>query len=207
MSTLPAPYLFTTDEYLAFERTSDERHEYLDGVIYAMAGESETHGTLCTNLTGLLFAQLRGTPCRVFSKDMKVRSGPDRPGTREGLWSYPDLVVLCGEGRYHDTERDVLLNPQVLIEVLSPSTEHFDRTRKWQRYQEWLPDLQDYALVEQARPLVEHYGRLGQAATWQYRRLVGLDATLELASIGCSMTLRDLYERVTLPVEGEEPQG
>src|SRR5262245_55708809 len=112
MSTLPTPYLFTTDEYLAFERTSDERHEYLDGVIYAMAGESETHGTLCTNLTGLLFAQLRGTPCRVFSKDMKVRSGPDRPGTREGLWSYPDLVVLCGEGRYHDTERDVLLNPQ-----------------------------------------------------------------------------------------------
>jgi Uma2 family endonuclease len=202
MSTLPIPYRFTVEEYLTFERASDERHEYLDGVIYAMAGESEVHGTICTNLTGILFAQLRGTPCRIFSKDMKVRSGPDRAYTRKGLWSYPDLVVLCGEGRYHDTERDVLLNPRVLIEVLSPSTERYDRDTKWHRYQEWLPELQDYVLVEQAQPSVEHYGRRVLDDVWTYQRLAGLEAVLTFASIDCTVALRDIYERVTF-VPGE----
>lgn len=196
------PYRFTVEEYLTFERASDERHEYLDGVIYDMAGESEVHGTICTNLTGILFAQLRGTPCRVFSKDMKVRSGPNRADTRKGLWSYPDLVVLCGEGRYHDTERDVLLNPLVLIEVLSPSTERYDRDTKWQRYQEWLPALQDYVLVEQTQPSVEHYGRRVLDDVWTYQRLAGLDAVLTFASIDCTVALRDIYERVTF-VPGE----
>ena len=117
-----APYLFTVAEYLTFERAADERHEYLDGVIYAMAGESPNHGRICTNLTMSLGTQLRGSPCEVFSKDTKVRSGPAQAHTRTGLWSYPDLVVVCGQGQYHDQYQDVLLNPRMLVEVLSPST-------------------------------------------------------------------------------------
>jgi Uma2 family endonuclease len=190
------PYRFTVEEYLTFERASDERHEYLDGAIYAMAGESLAHGDICSNLTGLLFAQLRGTPCRVLSKDTKVRAGPGEGRTRKGLWAYPDLLVVCGTPSYHDRHADVLVNPCVLIEVLSPSTEDTDRGEKWQRYQEWLPALQDYVLVEQTRALVEHYGRRGVTDAWQYRRL---DATLELSSIDCTVPLRDLYDRVVFP--------
>ena len=112
LAPTPQPYRFTVEEYLAFERASDERHEYLDGVIYAMAGsaspqamagESEDHGTICMNLSGILFAQLRGTPCRAFSKDTKVRCGPYRSHSRSGLYAYPDLVVVCGPS--HTTTR------------------------------------------------------------------------------------------------------
>jgi Uma2 family endonuclease len=123
---------FTEDEYLALERASDERREYLDGQIYLMAGESEAHGIICTNLTAEIANQLKGTPCRAFSKDTKVRSGPI-PKTRyaaEGLYSFPDLVVVCDKAQYLDEHKDVLINPRVIIEVLSPSTEAFDRTEK-----------------------------------------------------------------------------
>src|SRR5262245_2480198 len=114
----------TVERYLYEERgrPSGDRHEYLDGVVYAMAGESVAHGIISMNLSAALVLQLRGGPCRAFSKDMKVRCGPYRPETMAGFYAYPDLVVVCGEPQVHDTHRDVLLNPTVLIEVLSPST-------------------------------------------------------------------------------------
>jgi Uma2 family endonuclease len=127
--------------------------------LQAMAGESEDHGIICTNLSGVLFAQLRGTPRRAFSKDTKVCCGPYRPHTREGLYAYPDLVVVCGPGQYHDQARDVLLNPTVIVEVLSPSTEIFDRGDKLYRYRRWLPTLTDYVLVAQDRPVIDYYQR------------------------------------------------
>jgi Uma2 family endonuclease len=151
----------TVEEYLALERASEARHEYLDGEIYAMAGESPDHGAIGANIGGQLYAQLRGTPCQVFSKDMKVRSGPEPNPLRppKGLYSYPDLLVMCGEMRVHDEHRDVLLNPTVIIEVLSPTTEVFDRGEKWARYQAWLLSLTDYLLVSQSKPMIEHYRR------------------------------------------------
>ena len=134
---------YTEDEYLALERVSQERREYLDGQIYLMAGESEAHGTICTNLTIEVGSQLKGTPCRAFSKDTKVRSGP-LPKSRDsaqGFYSFPDLLVVCGEAQYLDEHQDVLINPKVIIEVLSPSTEAFDRTEKFARYREHLASL------------------------------------------------------------------
>src|SRR4030095_183857 len=144
------PYRFTVEEYLAFERASEERHEFLDGVIFAMAGsaspqamagESEDHGTICMKLSISLGLQLRGTPCRAFSKDTKVCCGPYRAHTREGLYTYPDLVVVCGAMQFHDQAQDVLVNPTLIVEVLSPSTEAFDRGEKFRRYRAWLPTL------------------------------------------------------------------
>src|SRR5262245_21113539 len=130
--TMGAPQLttrFTVEEYLGLERASEDRHEYLDGDIYAMTGESPEHGAVCMNLSVSIGAQLRWTPCRAFAKDMQVRSGPvPRPGaSMKGLFSYPDLVVVCGVMQFHDQFRDVLLNPICIIEVLSASTEAFDR--------------------------------------------------------------------------------
>ncbi|MGH8587999.1 MAG: Uma2 family endonuclease [Gammaproteobacteria bacterium] len=126
----------TVEEYLALERASEERHEYLDGQIYAMAGESQNHGDICINLIAELRTQLRGKPCRVWTKDVKVRSGPLplRPHARKGLFSYPDVVIVCGEPQFLDPQQDVLINPKVIIEVLSPTTEAFDRGEKFRRY-------------------------------------------------------------------------
>jgi len=153
---------YTVEEYLALDRESEGRYEYLDGDVYAMAGESPEHGAICMNLYGSLWPQLRGTPCQAFAKDIKVRSGrlplPDQP--TQGLFSYPDLVVVCGPMQFHDEFRDVLLNPILIIEVLSPSTEAFDRGEKFRRYRTWLPTLQDYLLVAQDRSVTDHYNRV-----------------------------------------------
>ena len=212
LAPTPQPYRFTVEEYLAFERASDERHEYLDGVIYtmagsasprAMAGESEDHGTICVNLVTSLATRLRGSPCRVFTKDLKVRCGPYRPHTREGLYAYPDLVVVCGSSQYHDQARDVLLNPTVIVEVLSPSTAAFDRGEKFRRYRAWLPPLTDYVLVAQDRPLIDHYHRQ-EDGTWAFRALEGLEAHLYLPSIDCTVPLADMYERIVFPASVEE---
>jgi Uma2 family endonuclease len=203
--SLPQPRLrYTVEEYLALERVSEERHEYLDGEIYALAGESPDHGRICTNIGGL-YAQLRDTPCEVFTKDMKVRSGPDPKFLRtpKGLYSYPDLLVVCGEMKFHDEYRDVLLNPTVIIEVLSPAIEAFDHGEKWVRYQTWLPSLTDYLLVSQSKPLVEHYHRQPQGG-WLYSLVSGLDGSVSLASIACTLRLADVYDRIVFPAEPPE---
>jgi Uma2 family endonuclease len=193
------------EEYLALERASQERHEYLNGAIYALAGESPEHGAICTNTGGQLYAQLKGTPCQVFSKDTKVRSGPEPRPLRppRGLYSYPDLLVVCGAMQFHDAHRDVLLNPAVIIEVLSPATEALDRGEKWARYQTWLPSLTDYLLVSQTRPLIEHYRRQPDRG-WLYSSVTALDASVSLASIGCTLRLADVYERIVFPAETPE---
>jgi Uma2 family endonuclease len=132
---------FTPDQYLALERASEERHLYLDGDIYAMAGESGKHGDIAANLVIALGTQLKGTPCRARTKDTKVRSGlgPASGQAIRGMFSYPDVVVICGEPEYHDAHRDVILNPTAIVEVLSPTTEAFDRGEKFTRYQTWNP--------------------------------------------------------------------
>jgi Uma2 family endonuclease len=197
--------LFTIEEYLTLERAAEERHEYVDGCVYAMAGESPEHGTICFNLATALGPQLRGTACRGFTKDTKVRCGPSpRPGdSREGFFAYPDLVVVCGLMQFHDQVRDVLLNPTVLIEVLSPSTEAFDRGEKFQRYRTWLPTLTDYVMVAQDKPLIEHYQRT-TAGRWELTTLEGAEARLSLPSIACTVPLVEVYDRVEFPTRAGE---
>ena len=209
MAWMPVPdrdhQLFTIEEYLALERTEVERHEYLDGCVYAMAGESPDHGRICVNLTRRLAAQLDGSGCEVFSKDLKVRCGPmPRPGgSREGLFAYPDLVVICGALQFHDQAREVLLNPRVILEVLSPSTEAFDRGDKFRRYRAWLPTLTDSVLVAQDRPFIDHYHRQDDG-TWALRTCEGLEDALHLATIGCTVPLAEVYERLVFPARAEE---
>ena len=197
---------FSIDEYLAIDRASEKRYEYLDGEIYAMAGESPAHGDICTNLTWLLHGQLKDGPCHLFSKDTKVRSGPTpKLRRKEGLFSYPDIVVVCEEMRFHDEHQDVLLNPCVIIEVASPNTEEFDRGDKWLRYQKWLPELTDYLMVAQARPQVERYSRRPDVQ-WVYSVTNELAESVYLESINCTLKLSDIYARVVFPEEPEKPE-
>lgn len=197
-AVLPAPRMLTAGDYLTLERTWEDRAQWLDGVIYAMAGESPNHRRICINLTRLLSTHVRGSPCEVFSKDTKVRSGPARDDSLQGLLSYSDLGVVCGPEQYHDVHQDVLLNPRVLIEVLSPSTQAFDRGEKRERYTTWLETLEDYLLVAQDRPHIEHWHRQ-EHGTWLVRSIVGCEATLTLESLGAQLPLAEVYERVVFP--------
>jgi len=202
MALPPSEVVYTIEEYLAFERESEERHVYLDGLIWAMAGESSEHGEISSNLSGIIIPQLRGTPCRARIKDTKVRSGPaPKSGrSRKGLFSYPDLLAVCGEMQFHDEHRDVLINPTVVIEVLSDSTEKFDRGEKFFRYQTWNPTLTDYLLVWQSSPIIDHYVRRSEGG-WLYYVYQGLESGLAIKSINCTLRLADVYERVVFPPE------
>lgn len=191
---------YTVDEYLAMERAAEERHVFLDGTIWAMAGESDPHGIITVNLVAIVAPQLKGTPCQARTKDTKVRSGqtPMAGQSSKGFFSYPDVLVICGEPEYHDAFRDVILNPRVILEVLSPSTESFDRGDKFTNFQTWNPSLQVYLLVSQDRAQVEMYTRQSDG-TWTYQRVTGPDATLAVPSIGCTLKLADVYDRVVFP--------
>jgi Uma2 family endonuclease len=189
--------IFTVDEYLAIERSSDERHEYLDGFIYAMAGESWHHGTITINIVVSLANQLKGKPCAVRDKDTKVRSGPTPklPRSRSGLYSYPDVVVVCDDPEFQDKHQDIVLNPTVIIEVLSPTTEEFDRGEKLSRYQTWNRSLKDCLLVSQDQPHIEHYSRQ-EGGGWSCQRHTGVDSSFAIASIQCTLHLADVYDRI-----------
>jgi Uma2 family endonuclease len=189
---------FTLDQYLAIERESEERHIYLDGEIFAMAGESDRHGEITMNLAGQVQRQLQGTPCRGRTKDTKVRSGigPLSGHSVQGMFSYPDIVVICGEREFHDDHKDVITNPTAIMEVLSASTEAFDRGEKFLRYRTWNPTLTDYVLVSQDKPHVEHFVKQ-KDGTWSLSDYTDLDASVTIASIGCTLKLADIYDGVT----------
>lgn len=197
---LLSPTRFTMAEYLTFERAAEERHEYLDGLIYDMAGESEAHGMIAMNLSIALGTQLRGSGCRVFSKDMKVQCGPYQAHSSRGLYAYPDVLVVCGERRFHDAARDVLLNPVLIAEILSPSTANYDRGEKFERYAANLPGLQDYLLVHQDRPYIDHYRRTAPQA-WDLTKIEELYGDLLLQDLGCRIALADIYDGVIFPPE------
>lgn len=188
MSVPHALPVFTPDEYLSLERQSEIRHEFLDGFVYAMAGESPAHSVICFNLAAALGPQLRGTDCRGFSPNMKVRAG------ESGLYAYPDLVVVCGEPQFHDKRGDILVNPSVIFEVLLPSTEAYDRGEKFERYK-GLATLRDYILVSQDRPRLELFSRTPEG-TWEKSEVTGLESALALDSVNCRIALADIYDRV-----------
>ncbi|MDQ3132687.1 MAG: Uma2 family endonuclease [Acidobacteriota bacterium] len=188
------PY-FTVEQYLEYEREADERSELIDGEIYAMAGESPGHGDVSMNLAVTLGIQLRGTRCRGRIKDTKVKSGALKERFGKGMISYPDIVVICGEPEYHDKHSDIVLNPTVIIEVLSESTADFDRGVKFTRYRMFNPTLTDYILVWQDEPIIEHYIRQA-SGDWLLKEYHGLDKSFRIDSIDCSLNMADVYERI-----------
>ena len=185
------PRYLTPDEYLLIERRAEIKSEYVDGVMYAMAGASPNHNIVLSNLITELNLPLRPTPCLVFPSDMKVRI-PDR---RKYL--YPDVSVVCRQPVYADDEKDVLLNPLLVIEILSESTASYDRSRKFLWYQQ-MESLEEYVLVSQDEPLVETYYRQPDG-TWTYTKLDSLDATLTLRSVNCALPLQTVYSKVEFP--------
>ena len=187
MSALPESYL-TPEEYLTIERKAEYKSEYSDGIMYAMSGASREHNRITVNLVRTVGNQLRGSSCEPFSADMRVRI----PFPRR--YVYPDLVVACGDAEFEDDELDVLLNPVLIVEVLSPSTEGYDRGAKLAWYR-CIESLREYVLVSQDSPHVERYVKRDEG--WVLTDTDGLEATVRLESIGCELALSEIYDRVT----------
>jgi Uma2 family endonuclease len=178
----------TPDDYLAVERESDTKAEYFDGTVYAMTGASINHIRVVTNLILELGSQLRDRKCDVLSNEMKVRLQDSRK------FFYPDVTVLCGEPQFHDKRRDIILNPILVIEVLSPSTEAFDRGAKFQAYQT-LDSLKEYVLVAHDKSVVEQFVRR-EDGKWTYTVVIGLESSLQLPSVECTLNLSAVYDKV-----------
>ena len=187
MSTLPKT-LLTEEQYLDLERAAEFRYEYLDGRMYAISGAPEGHVLIVGNLLRIL----RPQGCRAYSNDMRVRvSGR--------MYTYPDLVVACGDRKFLDERRDTLLNPTLICEVLSESTERYDRGRKFRHYQ-GIPSLRQYVLVATDQMSVEVFTRQSDDS-WLLRCGAGVTDTVELASIGCTVTVAEIYNDVEFDAE------
>lgn len=201
MSAVPQPDRPTSaiDEYLARERTAEYKSEFLDGVTYPlhrdaawnMAGASRAHNRVNENLSGELHARLKGTSCQSFSRDLRVRVGPTGPSY------YPDLVVVCGEPEYAEADPDALVNPLVIVEVLSDSTAGYDRQYKFRQYGR-LPSFREYVLVAQDAAVVERLVRRDDG-TWASARAEGLAAELAFETIPVRVPLSDIYAGLTFP--------
>lgn len=189
MSSRPTTYL-TPEEYLAAERRNEYRSEYLDGEMVAMTGASRRHNLITFNIAGELHRQLRGRPCEAYTSDMRVRLPSGR------AYVYPDVVVVCGEPEFEDDYVDTLLNPAVIIEVLSDSTERYDRGKKFGLYRT-IESLAEYLLVAQDERRIEQYSKQpdGRWLLADYRSPEDLAG---LTSVGCTLALRDVYEKVDL---------
>ena len=189
MALAKAYPIFSVENYLDFERVQVERHEFLDGSVYAMAGESPNHSTICFNLYAIVGLQLRGKRCRGFSPNMKIATN------EKGLYSYPDLAVICGQPTFYDGTKDVITNPTLIVEVLSPLTESYDRGEKFLRYTNQIESLQNYVLISRNKPLIEIYSRLENDG-WEKSEVAGLESVMKIDSIECEISLAELYESV-----------
>jgi Uma2 family endonuclease len=193
---LPRPESFVSEEeYLKFEESSEFKHEYANGQIFDMTGGSIDHSTIKSNTDNSLNTQLAGTNCRSVNGDLRVKIESWRS------YRYPDVMVFCGPGERVGGRNDTISNPVVVIEVLSPSTQMIDRNEKLHEYTT-IPSLQEYLLISQDTPLVEHYLRQ-EAGGWLFTTVRGLDGVLELPSIGCKLVLAEVYQRVTFEVAAE----
>jgi Uma2 family endonuclease len=184
--------LMTAEEYLALDRAAEFRSEFLDGEIIAMSGGSMRHSGLGANIIGQLHAVLLKTDCRTFTSDFRVRVSPR-------MYTYPDLTVVCGDLKLDAERGDNLLNPTAIFEVLSPSTEYYDRIVKFQRHR-GIESLQDYILVAQDEIRIEQYTRR-DANTWTVRDYLNAEEVLAIPSIGVSVPLAAIYDRIEFPAE------
>ncbi|RKU19766.1 hypothetical protein C6501_01060 [Candidatus Poribacteria bacterium] len=186
MSSAAARTYLTPEEYISFERKATTKHEYLKGQIMAMSGASFAHNFIMLDTATQLNIQLMGGRCQVAASDMRVKV------TQTDSYFYPDIVIFCGEPISEDNNFDTLLNPTLIIEVLSPSTETYDRGRKFEEYKQ-IESLQEYLLVSQNQIRVEHYCH--QKTEWLKREYKELNDVVLLRSIGCELRLQDIYSR------------
>ena len=177
----------TPKEYLEIERQAETKSEYIAGEIFAMAGASRSHNLIVRNISRGLDPQREGQACEVYTNDMRVEVDPT------GLYTYPDVVIVCGQPQFKDANEDTLLNPTVIMEVLSDSTASYDRGEKFEHYGT-LPSLTDYLLIAQDRAAIEQRVRTDRG--WQLAFHYGLDAVVPLPSIGCELHLSDVYDRI-----------
>ncbi len=194
MATMVSDLEVTPEEYLVRERQAEYRHEYVAGKILAMSGATRRHNLISVNMTREISNGLKGRPCEAYAADMRVRL----EGAK--FYTYPDVVAVCGEPRFEDGVLDTLLNPTVIVETLSPTTEGYDRGEKFAYYRQ-IASLQDYVLFSQDRMRVEHYTRQGEF--WQYAVQERPEDLLDLASIGCHILLAEIYDKITF--DAEEP--
>ena len=179
---------YTPQEYLALERSSDLKHEYYAGEIFAMGGASERHNIIVTNIVRELSLQFKGRPCKVYSNDMRVKVDPS------GLYTYPDVIALCGKAMFDDEQRDTLLNPTLIIEVLSKSTEAYDRGEKFEHYRK-IESFGEYLLVSQDKHHIDHYVRRPDNQ-WLLSDASDIKDALELPSLGSRLLLSEVYDKV-----------
>ena len=184
------PRYISEEEYDEMEEISNVKHEYFNGEVYAMSGGTNRHAVICTNVAAALHAALKGKPCRVVASEQRVKI------EASGLQTYPDASVYCPDARFAGKGDQMLLSPTVLIEVLSPSTETYDRGAKFIHYKR-LPSLCDYVLVTQAYILVEHFHR-HDAESWLLKTYNELEHKVWLDSIECEISLADLYDGIEL---------
>lgn len=194
MVSLPQqPTRMTEAEYLIFERESEIKHEYVNGEIFAMSGATENHNLISVNILTILKRQLRGKGCKVYPADMRLRV------QATGEYFYPDASVVCEKAQFAEGVFDSLINPILIVEVLSPSTEVYDRGKKFQTYRK-MPTLQEYLLVSQDHPQIERYF-LNQAGNWELTDVIGLDNTLELLAVECMLEMSEVYDLVVFDIE------
>ena len=177
----------TPEEYLTFERKATTKSEYLRGQIIAMSGASFAHNFITADIVTHLNIQLMGGECQVAASDMRVKA------IQTESYFYPDVVVICGEPRAEDDNFDILLNPTLIVEVLSPSIEAYDRGEKFEHYQQ-IVSLKEYILISQDNVHVEQYRRQGKQ--WLLTEFWEIEGVLSLLSIGCELRLQDVYRRV-----------
>lgn len=192
MTAVPK-HLMTEDEYLAFERASDVKHEFYRGEIFAMAGASRQHNEIKDNLIVEIGSRLKGTPCRTYSADQRVKV------KRTGLFTYPDILLVCGPPIFDPKADDTLINPQVVIEILSKSTESYDRGTKFRHYQR-LPSVKEYLLVSQDRVQVERFVRQDDE-TWILTTYDDPAGEFSLATVPVRVPLADVYRGVEITAE------
>ena len=197
MSSVAVQSHLTPAEYLALERKATTKSEYFDGQIYAMSGASRAHNLIVANLLSALHTQLSKRDCEVYANDMRVKVDVT------GLYTYPDVLVVCDEPRFEDASLDTLLNPNVLVEVLSPSTEAYDRGEKFSHYRH-LESLQEYVLVAQNCIRVEHY--LRQEEQWLLTEFSEFADLFRLPSINCELSTRAIYAKVKLSTDALRQQ-
>ena len=190
MSTAPTKK-YTPQEYLELERKAETKSYFYRGKIRARPPSNERHCLVAGNLSALIWNQRRDRPCEVFNSDMRVKVD------WSGLYTYPDLSALCGDPEFDDEHLDTLLNPTLLVEVLSPSTEDYDRGGKFELYRQ-IPSLKEYLVVAQDRVFVEHPAKCDDGS-WRLVDYRSLEDELTLGSIECRLRLADVYERVEFP--------
>jgi Uma2 family endonuclease len=175
-------------EYLIIERRAEFKSEFFDGEMFAMAGGTPEHGLIVTNLAGELRNRLKGRPCIVCNADLRLKVEPT------GLLTYPDVSVVCGPLRFFANERDVIVNPTLVAEVLSDATEAYDRGKKFEQYRQ-VASLREYLLVSQTEPRIEQYLRL-ESDEWRLKEAAGMTSALELPSLGIVLPLAEVFEKV-----------